>query len=133
MFYLLFYWWVRLILHEITGRNSHVWVDKNLHEIFLKSHQHRWYVNAWTGIVNEYLIESYLLSGLIYKWFLGKVFPNFFLTCLTEYPRANVVAACWPVCSFFCTNSWVFEWIVRTTFNTGRVSAVQFFGLLGYL
>lgn len=63
-----------------NSRNSHVWAEENSNAIVPKSHQQRWSVNIWAGIVDDYLIGPYLLpnrlTGPIYEIFLNEVLPE---------------------------------------------------------
>jgi len=60
--------------------NSHHWQVNNPHVIYPHSHQHRFSVNVWAGIVADNLIGPYLmpspLTGESYKIFLQDVLPG---------------------------------------------------------
>ena len=60
--------------------NSHHWQVNNPHVIYPHSHQHRFSVNVWAGIVSDNLIGPYLmpspLNGEVYRVFLQEVLPQ---------------------------------------------------------
>ena len=60
--------------------NSHNWVVNNPHVIYPHSHQHRFSVNVWAGIVGDNLIGPYLMpspfTGAVYREFLQEVLPQ---------------------------------------------------------
>ena len=60
--------------------NSHHWQVNNPHVIYPHSHQHRFSVNVWAGIVGDNLIGPYLmpspLTGAVYREFLQEVLPQ---------------------------------------------------------
>ncbi|KAJ8896375.1 hypothetical protein PR048_001719 [Dryococelus australis] len=45
--------------------NSHVWKEFNPHATFICTHQKRFYINVWAGIVDNSLIGHYLLPRLL--------------------------------------------------------------------
>ena len=64
-----------LNLHDM-----HVWADENLHAQVYLSHEHRFSVNVWAGIIGDHIIGPYLLpislTGPIYLTFIRDVLPN---------------------------------------------------------
>jgi hypothetical protein len=60
--------------------NSHNWAANNPHVTHRHSHQYRFSVNVWAGIVSNNLIGPYLmpspLTGPVYRTFLEDVLPG---------------------------------------------------------
>ena len=58
----------------------HVWADENQCAQVVQSHQHRFSINVWAGIIVDHIIAPYLLpnrlTGEIYLTFLRDMFPN---------------------------------------------------------
>lgn len=69
--------------------NKHLWSHVNPHSTRERSHQVRFSVNVWAGIIDNYLIGPYLLperlTGRIYWTFLDEVLPEL----LETVPLAN--------------------------------------------
>ena len=63
-----------------NSRNSHVWSMRNPHSTIVRSHQHRFCVNVWAGIVDDFLLGSYTLperlNANIYLIYLENVLPE---------------------------------------------------------
>ena len=63
-----------------NSRNSHVWPIENSYATIVRSHQHRFCVNVWTGIVDDFLLCKYILperlNGNSYLIFLQNVLPE---------------------------------------------------------
>jgi hypothetical protein len=63
-----------------NSRNSHVWPQGNHNVKHIRSHQHRFAVNMWAGIIHGHLIDLYLLplrlTGDIYLTFLQDTLPE---------------------------------------------------------
>ena len=62
-----------------NSHNSHVWSKENPHATNVRSHQHRFRVNVWAGIVDDFLLGPYIVPTLI--WYFSKMF------CLSYFVR----------------------------------------------
>lgn len=62
-----------------NSRNSHIWDYENPHAVFFRSHQERFTVNIWGGIVGDYLLGPIILpaplNGAAYLAFLENTLP----------------------------------------------------------
>ena len=63
--------------------NSHVWSVENRHATIVRSHQHRFCVNMWAGIVGDFLLSPYILPERLnantYLIFLQKFCLSYFI------------------------------------------------------
>lgn len=63
-----------------NSHNSHVWSDVNPHALFVKSHQQRFSLNVWAGMIGSYLLGPYFmpprLNGEVYMHFLDQSLPE---------------------------------------------------------
>jgi hypothetical protein len=46
-----------------NSRNSHVWSQENPNMKHIRSHQHRFDVNVWAGIIDGHPIRPYLFAA----------------------------------------------------------------------
>jgi hypothetical protein len=62
------------------SRNSHVWDQENPNLKHIRSHQHRFAINVWSGIIDDHRIGPHLLplqlTGDIYLTFLRETLPE---------------------------------------------------------
>ena len=60
--------------------NMHVWADENPCAQVVQSHQHRFSINVWAGIIADHIIGPHLLpnrlTGEIYLTFLRDMLPT---------------------------------------------------------
>ena len=60
--------------------NSHVWSMENPHATIVRSHQHWFCVNVWVGIVDDFLLDPYILP----EWLNANTYLIFFQNVLPE-------------------------------------------------
>lgn len=64
----------------VNRHNYHYYSTENLHKTFVNNYQHRWSLNVWGGIVNNYVVGPYFfnrkLTGQEFHRFLREDFPR---------------------------------------------------------
>lgn len=65
---------------SFNTHNQHVWAEVNPHATYPHSHQRRFSINVWAGIIGDHLLGPYLLpkrlDGNDYLTFLQQVLPD---------------------------------------------------------
>ena len=92
-------------------RNMHVWADENPHAQVVQSHQHRFSINIWAGIIADHIIGPHLLpnrlTGEIYLTFLRDTLPTLLDTVPLEIRQVmwlqhnGALFVLHTVCSFY--------------------------------
>lgn len=63
-----------------NSRNSHIWNAENPHGVFIRSHQERFSINVWAGIIGSHLVGPYLLPNRL----TSDGYTNFLNTVLVD-------------------------------------------------
>jgi hypothetical protein len=69
------------VIRECNFHNQHVWADTNPRATIQLSHQQRFAINIWAGIVGECLLGPYVLPDKLN----GQNYTDFLRTALPDY------------------------------------------------